>query len=521
MNLCKVLPIVFFILGILLLFGGYLGLKKLPEIQRSKVAKRLPFSKDGEITQKWKSNTDKGYLKMYLFNITNLDEYLNEEEDYINVNEVGPVVYSYKPNITILNWSEDQSTVTFVKERTFHFEPEMTKIDMNTTINSANIIAASIVDKVSKDGYFKRLIADPYVNTQFKKFNTSMFLTKTVDELLFAGYDISVLPAVNEDAAKKYPDNLYGLMHGKNYSNDGVWTMNTGRYDINKLGSMEKWEFVSYNNCWQDATLTCGHVIGTDGSRFHPGLDTEKKDKHLNLYSASLYRTLSMFHSKDYVFKGIKVARYEVEDTNFFLNLEHNKCYCPDKEKTINGKPFCDFNGLLDISLCRKAPIIISAPHFLYGTETLHDHVKGLKPDLRKHESYIDVDPVTGVALKGRKRLQINAYVRRHKTGHKNKDTVVPIMWIEEGQDITDEKAVLYYAAIHGMVDKATIALQACIVIGIVLIVASLVLVLINIVRGKNDKLNIKKNADINDNFKYHKAATMPLDEKIKMKSKE
>lgn len=143
-----------------------------------------------------------------------MDEYLNEDEDHIRVKEIGPVVYSYKPNITILNWSDDENEITFAKFKTFHFEPEMTKVDLNASINSVNIIASSIVDKTSGYNYFKKMIADPYVNTQFRKFNTTMFVTKTIDELLFAGYDISVLPALDDEASKKYPDNLYGLMHG-------------------------------------------------------------------------------------------------------------------------------------------------------------------------------------------------------------------------------------------------------------------------------------------------------------------
>ena len=124
-----------------------------------------------------------------------------------------------------------------------------------------------------------------------------------------------------------------------------------------------------------------------------------------------------MVYKRDYIFKGVKVSRYELEDTNFILSLDQNKCYCPDKEKLIGNIPMCNFNGLLDISSCRGAPIIISAPHFLYGSPELLDYVKGLEPDLSKHESYIDVDPVTGIALKGRKRLQINVYVRKHKFG--------------------------------------------------------------------------------------------------------
>ena len=45
-----------------------------------------------------------------------------------------------------------------------------------------------------------------------------------------------------------------------------------------------------------------------------------------------------------------------------------------------------------------------------------------------------------------------------------------------QGQDITDEKAVLYYQAIHGMVDKVSFVLIGCILIGTALIISALVI---------------------------------------------
>lgn len=118
-----------------------------------------------------------------------------------------------------MEWSEDETEITFAKIKTFHFEPELTKVDLNATINSVNIIASSIIDKISYYGYLRKLVSESVVNNKFKKFNTSMFITATIDQMLFAGYDISVLPEVNDEASKKYPDNLYGLMHNVCYRN--------------------------------------------------------------------------------------------------------------------------------------------------------------------------------------------------------------------------------------------------------------------------------------------------------------
>jgi hypothetical protein len=85
-----------------------------------------------------------------------MDAYLNNDDEMIRVQEVGPIVYSYKPNITILNWTNNENEVTFARFKTYHFEPEMTKISLDTPINTINMVAASVVDNVNSQGYFKR-----------------------------------------------------------------------------------------------------------------------------------------------------------------------------------------------------------------------------------------------------------------------------------------------------------------------------------------------------------------------------
>lgn len=173
----------------------------------------LPFTQNAESTKKWKESTDKGFLKIYLFNVTNANEYLNDDEEVIRVKEVGPIVYSYKPNITIQEWADNENLITFAKQKTFHFEPELTEVDLNTTINSVNVVAAGVVDKINSYGAIKRFVAEPFVNTNFKKYNTTLFFTRTIDEMLFGGYDISFLLAIDKDKINKYPDARYGLMY--------------------------------------------------------------------------------------------------------------------------------------------------------------------------------------------------------------------------------------------------------------------------------------------------------------------
>lgn len=143
-----------------------------------------------------------------------MDSYLDETDDVIRVKEVGPIVYSYNHNITIMDWLDQENVIKFAKFRTYYYEPEMSKISLNASINAVNILAATILDNVHQYGTLTKFFAESKVHTNFKRHGTTLFFTKTVDELLFAGYDASVLMAIKPEASVKYPDGLYGLMHG-------------------------------------------------------------------------------------------------------------------------------------------------------------------------------------------------------------------------------------------------------------------------------------------------------------------
>ena len=50
----------------------------------------------------------------------------------------------------------------------------------------------------------------------------------------------------------------------------------------------------------------------------------------------------------------------------------------------------------------------MSCPHFLFGYDNLTKEVDGLKPDLKKHQTALFVEPLSGVLMKANKRIQFN-----------------------------------------------------------------------------------------------------------------
>ena len=56
------------------------------------------------------------------------------------------------------------------------------------------------------------------------------------------------------------------------------------------------------------------------------------------------------------------------------------------------------------------APIFMSQPHFLNADKSLVDAVTGMAPDKARHDTYLNIDPITGFISDAAKRFQINIY---------------------------------------------------------------------------------------------------------------
>lgn len=92
-------------------------------------------------------------------------------------------------------------------------------------------------------------------------------------------------------------------------------------------------------------------------------------------------------------------------------NEPENACFCTS-EAGMTDK-LCKTDGILDISRCKKgAPIVLSAPHFYKGDEYLtREEVIGLQPQKSLHETFLEIEPMTGVVLNAARRIQINVHV--------------------------------------------------------------------------------------------------------------
>ena len=67
----------------------------------------------------------------------------------------------------------------------------------------------------------------------------------------------------------------------------------------------------------------------------------------------------------------------------------------------------------IQVSTCYGgAPIVMTPPHFLQSDESLIAQLDGISPPNKgDHETYLDLEPLTGAAMAAHKRIQVFSFL--------------------------------------------------------------------------------------------------------------
>jgi len=218
---------------------------------------------------------------------------------------------------------------------------------------------------------------------------------------------------------------------------------------------------------------TCNQLKGTDGQQFPPGVD---KNERLWIFNTAPCRSIFMDFQTDQDIEGISTLRYVVPLDGVNVNKTINFCACEELKrcdectenvtencfKRLQDDPetldisLCTvekcFDGLQDISKCQGAPTYMSYPHF-YLAEHQQSYFDGLQPSKDLHETYLNVEPRTGMSVKLHSRIQLNTPLYGPDelpstpwSGQSELDILqsvksfnaFPVVWIDQGADIED-----------------------------------------------------------------------------------
>ncbi|XP_069789559.1 scavenger receptor class B member 1 isoform X6 [Narcine bancroftii] len=371
--------------------------------------------KNGFSYSVWKDVPVPFYMSVYFFHVVNPDAILLGKKPVIV--QRGPYVYrEYRPkgNITF----NDNYTVSYRSYRQFHFVPERSAGDEKDQLVLPNMLALGSAILAENLPPALKLA----FNIAMKKFNQTAFFRKTVKEIMW-GYEDELITFLKT----LFPDLLpfkdkFGLFADLNNTDTGLFTINTGVNDIDKVQEIDTWNGAKKVNYWYSDQ--CNMINGTSGEMWPPFMTPSDS---LEFYSPDACRSLELVYQRSAWTFGLPSYRYIAPKTMFANGTVYppNEGFCP-----------CRQSGALNVSSCRyNSQVFISHPHFYNGDPVLWEAVDGLHPNEKDHALFIDIHPLTGVPLNVSIKLQLNLFLKAAKgiklTG-KMRTMLLPLMWFDE-----------------------------------------------------------------------------------------
>ncbi|KAL9905933.1 sensory neuron membrane protein 2 isoform 3-T3 [Glossina fuscipes fuscipes] len=400
-------------------------------------------------------------FKVYVFNVTNSHKI--QLGAIPIVKEIGPYIYKQFRTKRVQHFSRDGSKITYVQDQLYIFDEQASApLRESDNIVVLNMHMNSVLEISENDPSLAILLV--HLNANLKGiFNDpkSMFVSTTVKNYLFDGVRFCINPQglakaicnqIKESGSKtlrelKDGSLAFSFFHHKNGSGQELFEVHTGKGDAMKVMQIQKLDDSHNLQVWLNASENneasmCNQINGTDASMFPP---FRQPGDNMYIFSTDICRSVQLFNQHTIEYKGIPGYRYSIGE-NFVNDIgpEHdNDCFCVDKlTNVIKRKNGCLYAGALDLTTCLEAPVILTLPHMLGASNEYTSTIRGLKPDAKKHQTYVDVQQLTGTPLQGGKRVQFNMFLKtiNRITITENLTTVLmPAIWIDEGIQLNDE----------------------------------------------------------------------------------
>lgn len=432
--------------GIVLLaltFGvGWIGF---PKILEKKIAERVQLKNGTQTWEKWSNVSTPIFMKFHIFNTTNPDEVAAGKKPKLE--ELGPYVYEEKRVKVDIELNEENNTVLYRQPVHYFFRPDLSNGTEEDEIVTLNIPLVVLTTVAAQKGWLAQMVIGGVLAEHEEE---ELFMKLSVGQLLFKGKYVPMMKTLEDTSGEPsaLKNHTFGLFYPKNGSDEGVLEVKTGVDDPMQFGNVVSWNGKTELEFWK--SKYCNMINGTDGSLFPPFVT---RDRIVRLFSADLCRSLYLTYTQDIEFNGIKGYRFAVpkEELEDSRTNDENTCFCT--EPGLN-KAGCLKSGAIQLSACRRgAPIVMSTPHFLDGSEEYINGVEGLKPDREKHLTYVDLEPNTGLMLTVHKRIQVNIDLKTNTVSDHFSNVpeiIYPILWADEGAGM----AVDTQEAVKGVILK-------------------------------------------------------------------
>ncbi|XP_076389176.1 scavenger receptor class B member 1 isoform X2 [Megachile rotundata] len=435
---------------------------------------KVIFSEGGEIFELWRKPDVELYLKVYLFNITNRDEYMSGIASKLRFQEIGP--YTYREVIEHADVTfNNNGTVTTFPRHPLTYVPEMSGGKEEDLAILPNIALLSITNVMKDSNYFSRL----GLNLLITNTNSQPLVEMSAKEFMF-GYESTLVSLGNKMMPSWIKFDKLGLID-RMYDFDGdVETVYTGANDIRRTGLIEKYNGDVNLPQW---TGKCANVNqASDGVKFPSYL---RPNETVLFYRKSLCRSAYMHQTGETYIKGLHAYQYK-----FVENVLDNGAYNPEN-KCFCRKGYCLKPGLIDVTDCYYGfPIALSYPHFYKSDPSILAAVEGLTPNADLHESFAYIQPQSGLPLKLAFRFQINMALQN--IGHmarveKFENFVLPLLWFEIGMyELPQSMNNRFWMYLNLLPVLQYVAIYSLFIVGSILIVISIHKILVFQMKGSS-----------------------------------
>ncbi|XP_030764300.1 scavenger receptor class B member 1-like isoform X2 [Sitophilus oryzae] len=393
------------------------------EVYKKQINSLLVITDEAPTYEMWRSPTVKPYIKIYIFNYTNVERYEMRKDKKLHVEEIGPYVYYEKLERVNVRFNKVDGTVSYQEKRTYIFSPELSNGTKHDLVMVPNIPVLAGVSIAKHYNFFLRVSFSGFLST----LSVGAFIPLTVDQFV-NGYEDNFY-----DWAKSYLKfhdmrvfEHFGLLVWKAGLQPDVITVNTGLHDISRRGQVEKFNGQTQIDLW--GSDSCNSVQASDGIIYPLTALREKRD--LTFYMPHMCRKLSLkFEKTSSILDSIPVHRYKLPLDTFD---NEDKCYC------TSGNGQCPPKGMFNATPCAfDAPLYYSWPHFYNGDPELRANISGLKDDFLMNDTYANIHPSLGVLVGGKIKFQVNIELQKsfgigQLSAYPDR-LMIPTVWMETG----------------------------------------------------------------------------------------
>ncbi|XP_018012447.1 lysosome membrane protein 2 [Hyalella azteca] len=463
--------------GFLFLVFGFVLIQKFPAVVQRKLGEKLVIRPDSPTIGNFIETPIPVYMQFYFFNVTNPQEILTGSRPALQ--EIGPFTYLEKRLKHDLNWTD--TTVEYLENTKFFFQPEMSNgLTEETPITTVNPVLISVASKATGKNSF----IDGIIEFFRQRFELNVFITKTAGELLFHGYEEDFLLEIYKFTNNpQYRTGRFGFFYPKNDSDGGKYSIFTGADGLDQLQVIDEYEDSKTLDYWSDPY--CNMINGTTGGQFpqpiNPGIN-------ITMFSGDLCRSLYLTYEKSINHGGLELLRYSLPN-EVLADRPENQCYCTDN--------FTCKASLVNLAPCRAgSPVIASTPHFYMGDSELVSAVDGLHPSKEEHETFLDIEPNTGVSFRAVKRIQISMPLKPYANLpilSNVTPAIFPLLWLDENALVPEDRARKLHEQLSNPIKISQWISYALFALGGVFVIAPLIAVVESKHRRKNNKSSVEK----------------------------